>query len=73
MNIKLNYISMQNATTLLDLVDHLWTMGSNFGGTVLSRSHLITVKEKTLSSSDPHQNLLVKSNLPWEMGDPREG
>jgi hypothetical protein len=35
MNIKLNYISMQNATTLLALVDHSWTMGSNFGGTVL--------------------------------------
>jgi hypothetical protein len=59
MNIKLNYISMQNATTLLDLVDHSWTMiGSNFGGMVLSQSHLITIKEKTFSLADSHQNLL---------------
>jgi hypothetical protein len=38
MNIKLNYVSMQNGTTfyLLDLVDHSWTMGLNFGGIVLS-------------------------------------
>jgi hypothetical protein len=38
MNIKLNYGSMQNGITfyLLDLVDHSWTMGLNFGGTVLS-------------------------------------
>jgi hypothetical protein len=26
MNIKLNYVSMQNETTL-DFVDHSWTMG----------------------------------------------
>jgi hypothetical protein len=73
MNIKLNYISMQNATTLLDLVDHSWTMGSNFGGRVLNRSHLITVKEKAFSSVDPHQNLLVQSNLSSETGDSGEG
>jgi hypothetical protein len=38
MNIKLNYGSMQNGITfyLLDLVDHSWTRGLNFGGTVLS-------------------------------------
>ncbi len=37
-NIKLNYVSMQNGTTfyLLDLVDHSWTMGLNFGGMMLS-------------------------------------
>jgi hypothetical protein len=39
MNIKLNYVSMQNGTTfyLFDLVDHSWTMGLNFGSTVLSQ------------------------------------
>jgi hypothetical protein len=38
MNIKLNYVSMQNGTTfyLLYLVDQSWTMGFNFGGMVLS-------------------------------------
>jgi hypothetical protein len=58
---------------LLDFVDHSWTMGLNFGGTVLSQLNLIRVKERTFSSlDDPHQKKLVKSNLPWEMGDPRE-
>jgi hypothetical protein len=62
---------MQNGTTfyLLDLAHHSWTMGLNFGGTVLSQPNLIRVKERTLSSLDPHQNLLIRSNLPWEMGD----
>jgi hypothetical protein len=59
---------------LLDLVDHSWTMGLNFGGTLLRQLNLIRVKKMTLSSlDDPHQNLLVWFNLPWEMGDPREG
>jgi hypothetical protein len=40
---------------------------------VLSWPNLIRVKEMTLSSLDPHQNLFIKFNLPWEMGDPREG
>ncbi len=66
---------MQNGTTfyLLDLVDHSWTMDINFRGTVLSQSNLIRTKERTFSSADSHQNLYVKSNLPWEMRDPREG
>jgi hypothetical protein len=54
MNIKLNYVSMQSGTmfSLLDLVDHSWTMGLNFGGMVLSQS----------------QNLPLGLILPWEMG-----
>jgi hypothetical protein len=48
-------------------------MGLNFGGIALSQPNLIRAKEKTLSSPDPHQYLFIKSNLPWEMGDPREG
>jgi hypothetical protein len=38
MSIKLNYVSMHKGKTfyLLDLVDHSWTMGLNFGSTVLS-------------------------------------
>jgi hypothetical protein len=68
MSIIVNYVSMQNGTTfyLLDLVDHSWTMGLNFGGTVLNQLNLIRAKERTFSSPDPHQN------LPWEMGDPKE-
>jgi hypothetical protein len=40
MNIQLNYVSMQSGTmfSLLDLVDHSWTMGLNFGSMVLSQS-----------------------------------
>ncbi len=36
MNIKLNYVSMQNGTMfyLLDLVDHSWTMGKPRQGRV---------------------------------------
>jgi len=47
MSIKLNYGSMQNGITfyLLDLVDHSWTMGLNFGGVVLSQPNLIRVKK----------------------------
>jgi hypothetical protein len=69
MSIKFNYVSMQNGTTfyLLDFVDHSWTMGLNFGGTVLSQSNLIRAKKRTLSPPYPHQNLLVKFNLPWEI------
>jgi len=48
-------------------------MGLNSGGTMLSQLNLIEAKERTLSSPHPHQNLLVRSKLPWEMGDPREG
>ncbi len=45
MNIKLNYVSMQNVTLyLLDHVDHSWTMGLNFGGTMLSQLNLINAK-----------------------------
>jgi hypothetical protein len=56
---------MQNGTMfyLLDLVDHSWTVGLNFGGTQLSQLNSIKAKKKTLSSLDPHQNLLVKFNL----------
>jgi len=65
---------MQNGTTfyLLDLVDHSWMIGLNFGSTVLSQLNLIRAKEMTFSSSNPHQNLPVRSNLLWEMGDSRE-
>jgi len=75
MSIKPNYVSMQNETTfyLMDLVDRSWTRGLNFGGIVLSQHNLIKTKERTLSSSNPHQNLHIRSNLPCEMGDPREG
>jgi hypothetical protein len=75
MNIKLNYVSMQNGTTfyLLNFVDHSWTMVLNFKGTVLSQPNLIRAKKRTPSSPYPHQNLPIMSNLPWEMGDPREG
>jgi len=47
---------MQNGTTfyLLDLVDYSWTMGLNFGGTMLSQSNLIKARERTFSSPDPH-------------------
>jgi hypothetical protein len=40
---------MQNGTTfyLLDLVDHSWTMGLNFGDMVLSQPNLIRVKDDT--------------------------
>jgi hypothetical protein len=48
-------------------------MGLNFGGTVLSQLNLIKAKERTLSSLDPHQHLSIKFNLPWEMGDSKEG
>jgi len=48
-------------------------MGLNFGGTMLSQLNLIRAKERTFSSPDPHQNFPISSNLPWEMGDPREG
>jgi hypothetical protein len=43
MNIKLHYVFMQNGTKfyLLDLVDHSWTMGLNFGDIVLNQSNLI--------------------------------
>ncbi len=75
MNISFNYASMQNGTTfyLLDLVDHSWTMGLNFEGMVLSQPNLIRAKKMKFSSPNPHQNLPIKSNLPWEMGEPREG
>jgi len=29
--------------------------------------------KKDALSSDPHQNLHVRFNLPWEMADPKEG
>jgi len=47
MNIKFNYVSMHNGTTfyLLDLVDHSWTMGLNFGNRMLSQLNLIEVKK----------------------------
>jgi hypothetical protein len=47
-------------------------MGLNFGGMVISQPNLIRVKGRTPSSLDPHQNLPVRFNLPWEMGDPRK-
>jgi hypothetical protein len=49
---------------LMDLVDHSWTMGLNFGGMMLSQPNLIRAKEKTLPSLDSHQNLPIKFNLP---------
>jgi len=48
-------------------------MGLNFEYMVLTKPNLIRAKERTLSSPNPYQNLPVRSNLPWEMGDPREG
>jgi hypothetical protein len=65
MTIKFNYVSLQNGTTiyLLDLVNHSWTMGLNFGATMLSQPNLIRAKERTLSTQIPHQNLFVKVNL----------
>ncbi len=73
MSINFNYAFMPNGTTfyLMDLVDHSWTMGLNFGGTMLNQLNLIRAKEKTLSSLDPQQNLPIKSNLPLEMRDPK--
>ncbi len=55
---------MHNGTTfyLLDFIDHSWTMGLNFGSTMLSQLNLIKAKKGTLSSLNPHQNLPVKSN-----------
>jgi hypothetical protein len=55
MNIKLTFVFMQNGTTFyfLDLVDHSWTMGLNFGGMVLSQLNLIKAKEKTFSPPEP--------------------
>jgi hypothetical protein len=37
MNIKLNYVYMLNGVMfyLLDIFDHSWTMGLNFGGIML--------------------------------------
>ncbi len=66
---------MQNGTTfyLLDLVDHSWIMGLNFGGMVLSQPNLIRAKVKTFSLPNPQQNLLIRSTLHWEIGDPKEG
>jgi hypothetical protein len=49
------------------------TVLDRFYSMVLSEPNLIKVKKGTLSSPDLHQNLLIRSNLPWEMGDPREG
>jgi hypothetical protein len=71
MSIKVNYVSMQNGTTfyLLDLVDNSWTMGLNFADMVLNQPNLIRAKKRILTSLDPHQNLLIRSNLAWEMGD----
>ncbi len=67
MNIKLNYVFMQNGTTFyfLDLIDHSWIVGLNFGGTVLSQLNLINVKERTFSSLGPHQKNSIKFNLFW--------
>jgi len=50
MNIKFNNVSMQNRSTfyLLDLVGHSWTMGLNFGGTVLNQPNLIRAKKKDI-------------------------
>ncbi len=75
MTIRHNYVSMHNGTTfyLLDLIDHSWIMGLNFGDTVLSQPNLIRAEGRTPSSPDPHQSFSIKSNLLWEMGDPREG
>jgi hypothetical protein len=58
MNIKFNYVSLQNGTMIyiLDFVDHSWTMGLNFGGTMLCQSNLISAKGRTPSSPNPHQN-----------------
>jgi hypothetical protein len=69
---------MQNGTTfyLLNFLDHSYTMSLNIGSMVLNQlnlTNLIKAKEKTLSLPNPPQNLLVKSNLPWKMRDPRKG
>jgi hypothetical protein len=40
---------------------------------MLSQPSLIKVKGRTPSSLNPHQNLHIRFNLPWEMGDPRKG
>jgi hypothetical protein len=64
MNIKLNYVSIQNRITIyfLDLVNYSWNMGVNFGGMMLNQLNLNRAK-KTLSSPYPHQNLSLKFNL----------
>ncbi len=74
MSIKLNYVYMWNGTCfyLLGLVDHSWTMGLNFGCMMLSQPNLIKIKERTISSPHPHQILLIRYNLPWETGYPKE-
>jgi hypothetical protein len=66
MNVKINYVYLQNGTTfyLLNIFYHSWAMGLNFGGMVLSQPNLIRVKERTFSLVDSHQNLPLKSNFP---------
>jgi hypothetical protein len=65
---------MRNGTSfyLLDLIDRSWTMGLNFGCTMLSQPNLIKIKERTISSPYPHQILPIRYNLLWETGDPKE-
>jgi hypothetical protein len=74
MSSEFNYVSMQNGTTfyLLNFVHYSWTIALNFENAMLNQLNLIRAKERTLSSLDPHQNVFVKSNLLWEMGDSRE-
>jgi len=49
MSIELNYVFIQDGTTiyLLDLGDHSWTMGLNFGCMVLNQLNLIRAKKNT--------------------------
>jgi hypothetical protein len=57
MSIELNYVFIQDGTTiyLLDLVDHSWTMGLNFGCMVLNQLNLIRVNKKHF-----HHHTLIK-------------
>ncbi len=45
---------------------------SLLGDTMLSQPNLIRAKGRTLSLLNPHQNLHLKFNLPWEMRDPKK-
>jgi hypothetical protein len=48
-------------------------MGLNFRGMVLSQLNLIRAKKKDTFITKLTPKFVLKSNLPWEMGDPKAG
>jgi hypothetical protein len=50
---------------------NLWRSSASFS--LLEGMMLSQAKERTLSSLNPHQNLHIRFNLPWEIGDTRKG